>query len=251
MKIIAIANQKGGVGKTNVCFNAAGALVEAGQKVLIVDIDPQVTMTSIFLKNARKLKPSVFHLLDEDPLVNVGEVMKQTHLHNIYLLPGSAALRRLDAALAEVADADYFLRDALKEVDNAFHTILIDCPPNLGRATRMAMVAADSVIAPLQCTEESFQASGVLLDEIESVKKQFNPNLTFLGFVINLFMPRRAIQQEYYQVIKDQLKGKLFNTEFRNNTEYSETISLRTPITQYKPVSEQADLYRQFIKELL
>lgn len=251
IQILAIANQKGGVGKTNVCFNIAGALAEMGQKVLIVDMDPQVTMSSIFLDNARKTKPSVYHLLDEDPIVDVSQVMKTTHLENIFILPGSAGLRRLDANLADVTDADFFLRDALKEVNDAVHVVLIDCPPNLNRATRMAMVAASGVIAPMQCTEESFQASGVLLDEIESIKKQFNPNLEFLGFVINQYKPRRRIEQDYYDVINEQLKGRVFKTEFRDNTEFAETIAAGKPITSYRSSSEQADLYRKFIKEFI
>lgn len=249
MKTIAVANQKGGVGKTNICFNAAGVLAELGQKVLIIDMDAQVTMSGIFLDKARRTKPSVYHLLDEDPVVEVNQVIRSTHLENIDLLPGSVTLRRLDSNLSGVTEANYFLRDVLQETSNNYNVILIDCPPSLNQATRMALVAADAIIAPLQCTEESFQASGILLGEIEHVKQHLNPKLKFLGFVINLYMPRRSMQQDYYQVIKEQLKDKLFKTEFRNHTEYAETIPKKSPITFYKPKSDQANLYRQFVKE--
>jgi len=251
MSIVAVANQKGGVGKTSVCLHTAGVLAERGKKVLVVDMDQQGNLSSVFVSNIHKLDHTVADLLVEDPAVEVHQVIQPTHVANIDVLPANLALSDLDARLAGDDDAQFYLLEALKDVHHAYDFILIDCPPNLGRATRMALVAADAVLIPIECQDWAFIGSSLIMTMIERVKKRANPKLTLLGFVINKYSPRRTLEQDYNRALREQYGEKIFKTELRNNVEYAEASAERLPITHYLPKSEQAETYRQLVQELL
>ncbi len=250
MKIIAIANQKGGVGKTSTCLHIAGVLAERGQRLLAVDMDQQGNLSSVFIDNIHRLSHTIADLLTEDPEAEVLEVIRPTHVRNIDVLPANLALSNLDARLAGDDDAQYYLLEALQEVQDNYEHILIDCPPNLGRATRMALVAAEGILIPIECQDWAFMGSNQIMALIERVRKRVNPRLRLLGFVINKYAPRRNLEQDYNQALRKQYGDYIFRTEFRNNVQYTEASTERLPITHYLPKSEQAETYRQFVTEL-
>lgn len=251
MKIIAIANQKGGVGKTSTCLHIAGVFAERGQRLLLVDMDQQGNLSAVFIDNIHRLNHTIADLLTDDPEVEVSQVIRPTHVKNIEVLPGNLALSNLDARLAGDDDAQYYLLEVLREIQDNYDYILIDCPPNLGRATRMALVAAHGILIPIECQDWAFMGSNQIVALIERVRKRVNPKLMLLGFVINKYAPRRSLEQDYNQALRKQYGDHIFKTEFRNNVQYTEASTERLPITHYLPKSEQAEAYRQFVTELL
>ena len=251
MKSIAIANQKGGVGKTSLCLHTAGALAEAGQSVLLVDMDQQGDLSSVFIDHIYTLPRTVVDLLTENPEVTPAEVIQPTQIDKINILPANLYLGDLDERLAGNFDAEFYLYEALQEVRDTYDFVLIDCPPHLGRATRMAMIAASVVLIPLECQEWATVGTKRMLAYIDRVKKRANPQLELMGFVINKLKTRRTLEEEFRQVLRAEYGSKVFQTEFRDNVQFAEAAAARMPITHYQPNSEQADLYRSFIKEVL
>lgn len=251
LRRIAIVNQKGGVGKTSVCLHTAGALAELGKAVLVVDMDQQGNLSSVFVDNIYRLAHTVVDLLVDDPVVKTREVIKATQIKNIDVLPSNTALSDLDARLAGDDDAQFYLLEALQETQEHYDYILIDCPPNLGRATRMAIVAADAVLIPIECQDWAFIGSNQMMALIERVKRRANPKLKLLGFVINKYTSRRTLEQEYNRALREQYGDRIFQTEFRNNVQYAEASTERLPITHYQPRSKQAEAYRRFAQELI
>ena len=246
---IAIANQKGGVGKTTISMGLAGVLSEFGKKILLIDMDQQGNLSSAFLDNIHSLERTVFDLLVDE--AEIAQVLYKTKIDNIDILPANLALSDLDIRLAGDDDAQYYLLEALEEIDNKYDYIIIDCPPNLGRATRMALVAANGILVPIECQEWAVKGSSQLDAYVEKVKKRANPHLEILGFVINKYDPRRTLESTYNQALKNKYGHRIFQTEFHNNVQYTEAATARLPINYYLPSSKQAELFRTFIIELM
>lgn len=249
-KVIAVVNQKGGVGKTSICLHTAGVLAEIGMRVLLVDMDEQANLSSVFVDDSNNLEFTINDLLDDEPGVSTGQVIIKTKFENIDILPANITLSNLSERLAGVDDAQFFLLEALQEIQDNYDIMLIDCPPSLSRATRMAMVAADGVLIPIECQEWAFAGSNKVLRLVEQVQKRVNQDIQILGFVINKYNPRRTLEQDYNKALRQQYGDEIFATEFRNNVEYTEAATLKMPISIYKPNSEQAEAFRMFIKEL-
>jgi len=160
-KVIAVANQKGGVGKTNITFNLSGALAEKIKRILLIDLDQQGNLSSSFLENIYNLKFTVADLfLDND--IDVAKVIQKTSFQNIDIIPSNIDLSKIDLQLAGEPDAQYFLADKLKDIKEGYNYIIIDCPPSLGLATRIGLVAADEVIIPLECQEWAVKGTAYL-----------------------------------------------------------------------------------------
>lgn len=247
---LAIANQKGGVGKTTISIGMAGVLSELGKKVLLVDMDQQGNLSSSFLDNIHNLPLTVADLLVNDD-VDIKQVIKKTTLPNIDILPANLSLSDLDIQLAGDDDAQYYLDEALQDIDSYYDFIIIDCPPSLGRATRIALVAAHGILLPIECQEWAVKGSTQLEAYVDKVKKRANPDLKILGFVINKFDPRRTIESTYNQVLRDKYPDKIFKIEFHNNVQYTEAATAKKPINYYMPSSKQAAAFREFINEFL
>ena len=247
---IAIANQKGGVGKTTISIGMAGVFSEMGYKVLLVDMDQQGNLSSSFLDNIHSLKHTVAELLVDDD-VEIQQVIKKTQIDGIDILPANLALSDLDVKLAGDDDAQYYLLEALQEVESHYDYIIIDCPPSLGRATRMALVAANGLLVPIECQEWAVKGSSQLESYVEKVKQRANPSLEILGFVINKYDSRRSIETTYNQVLREKYPDKIFKTEIHNNVQYTEAATAKKPINYYLPGSKQAVAFREFIKEIL
>ncbi len=247
---LAITNQKGGVGKTTISIGMAGVLSEMGHRVLLVDMDQQGNLSSSFLDNIHALEHTVAELLIEDD-IDIRKVIRQTRIPNIDILPANLSLSDLDVKLAGDDDAQYYLLEALEEVDSHYDYIIIDCPPSLGRATRLALIAANGLLVPIECQEWAVKGSSQLESYVEKVKQRANPNLEILGFVINKLDPRRSIEATYNKVLREKYPDKIFKTEFHNNVQYTEAATAKKPINYYLPSSKQAEAFREFIKEIL
>ena len=248
-KIIAIANQKGGVGKSTVSLHVGGILAEKGKKTLLIDMDQQGNLSSVFVQNIFSLKFTIADLLLNSG-ISVTDVIQPTQIPNLFILPANLSLSDLDAQLAGDDDAQYLLTDIIETLSfEEFDFILIDCPPNLGRATRMALVAAQVVIIPIEAQEWAVKGSKQIIAYIEKVKKRANPDLDLSGFVINK-MKNRNIERNYRDFLREAYPHKVFKTELRDNVQYVEATTERKPINFYLPRSEQAETFRNLVREI-
>jgi chromosome partitioning protein len=246
---VAIANQKGGVGKTTISMGLAGVLAEMGKKVLLVDMDQQGNLSSSFLNEIHKLDRTVFDMLTDR--AEIRDVLYRTPIEQINIIPANLALSDLDVKLAGDFDAQYNLLEQLQEIDGSFDYIIIDCPPNLGIATRMALVAAHGLLMPIECQEWAVKGAGQLRAYVEKVKRRANADLDIIGFVINKYTPRRTVENQYNSLLRQQYGNSIFKTEFHNNVQYTEAATAQLPINFYLPSSEQADTFRTFTNEFL
>jgi len=248
--IIAIANQKGGVGKTNITFNLSGALAEKNKRILLIDLDQQGNLSSVFLDNIYNLKTTVADiLLDNDTAIS--GVVQKTSFQNIDIIPSNIDLSKIDLQLAGEPDAQYFLADKLKEIKDNYDYIIIDCPPSLGLATRIGLVAADQIIIPMECQEWAVKGTIYLRGAITKIRKRANPKLKIMGYLINKFVGRRKLEEVYRDTIFESFKDKVFKVSLKNSVKYAETATLKKPITTYLPSSEQAEEYRKLAKEII
>ena len=248
--VIAITNQKGGVGKTNITFNLSGALAEKNKRILLIDLDQQGNLSSAFLDNIYNLKTTVTDILLDDNIA-ISEIIQKTSFQNIDILPSNIDLSKIDLQLAGELDAQYFLADKLKEIKDNYDYIIIDCPPSLGLATRIGLVAADQVIIPLECQEWAVKGTAYLRGAITKIKKRANPKLKVMGYLINKFAGRRKLEEVYRDTILESFKDKVFKVHLKNSVKYAETATFKKPITTYLPSSEQAEEYRKLAKEIL
>lgn len=246
---IAFTNQKGGVGKTSVTLHVGGTLSEMGYKTLLVDLDQQGNLSSVFLDNVDSMDKTIVDLFMNGASIN--EVRRTTNIENLDILPANLSLVDLDLMTAGDDDAQYMLIDGLSPIRNEYDFILIDCPPNLGRATRMAYIAANYLIIPIECKEWAVRGSNKIMSMMEKVKKRANPDIQLMGFIINLFDSKRVIEQQYNRILRQTYGSKVFKTEFRNNVQYTESVTARTSINYYSPSSEQAEAFRELAKEII
>lgn len=243
----AVVNNKGGVGKTHTVFHLAGAYAEKGKRVLVIDLDPQGNLTGLFLPTPKG--PTLYQVLvDDRPLA---DAVHPTEFDGITVVPAHRHLQRIDALLADEPDAQIRLADALEEYaehPDAPDLVLLDCPPNLGLATRSALAAADEVLIPVEADKFSVDGLDSLLQVIQSMRR-FNPRLEIAGILVSLFNSRRAIETMY----EENLRGKslpLLDVKIKDSSKYREAITARKPITHYKPTGEHAEAFRTLITEL-
>jgi chromosome partitioning protein len=249
-KVIAIANQKGGVGKTNVAFNLSGALAEKKGRILLIDLDQQGNLSSAFLDSIYNLEITVADVLLDDAIPILRAIQK-TSFQNIDIVPSNIDLSKIDLQLAGEPDAQYFLADKLKEIGDSYHYIIIDCPPSLALVTRIGLVAADEVIIPLECQEWAVKGTAHLRAAIGKIRKRANPKLKILGYLINRFDGRRKLEEVYRAAILESFKDEVFKVTLKNSIRYAEAATIKKPITTYLPVSVQAETYRRLDKEIL
>ena len=248
MKTIVIANQKGGVGKTMLSAALAGALSEQGKKILVIDMDAQGSLSSMLAVQPEAIEQGIYNVLVDE--LAMDQVVLRSKVEYVYLAPSTRPMKGLELKLAaDPLDAVYLLRDAIDEIKDNFDTILIDTPPKLDTATRMALVAADGVMIPIECQQFAFDATSEMLNEIETVKKRVNKNLKMLGFVINKFTASRKVEQMYNKALRQEYKNLVFTTEFRNAVQYTESCTLGLPITHTHPKSIQAQAARDLVSE--
>jgi chromosome partitioning protein len=250
MKRIGICNNKGGVGKTTICFCLAGALAEIGQKVLIVDMDQQGSLSSSFIRNIHDLPVAITDVLLDDQ-GSLKEAIKETNFENIDIVPANLSLGKLETELISERDSHYYLADKLEDVDSEYDVILMDSPPNLGLATWSVLTASEGVIIPLEAQDYSIKGTGYVHGVIQKVRKRANPNLIILGYIINRYDGRRRIEQDFRSMIENHLGKRVLRPVLKDSVRYVEAVTRGRPITDLAPKSEQAEAFRQIGREVV
>ncbi|WP_438316942.1 ParA family protein [Candidatus Caldatribacterium sp. SIUC1] len=246
---VAVANQKGGVGKTTTCVNLGACLAERGEQVLIVDIDPQGNATSGLGIERRTLTQCVYDLLING--VEAGELLKETEVQGLWLLPATIRLAGGEVELATLPNRETRLREGLKHLVPSFDWVLVDCPPSLGLLTINALTFAHAVLVPIQCEYYALEGLGQLMTTITMVRSALNPRLELLGVLLTMFDPRTNLSQEVVREVQRVFQEKVFRTIIPRSVRLSEAPSYGKPITLYEGTSRGAQAYRELAEEVL
>lgn len=251
-KIIAVANQKGGVGKTTTTINLAAALSEAGQKVLVVDLDPQGNASTGLGIDMEARKFTTYELLLED--VDLDDVILQTKTENLSIIPATVDLSSADLALLSNEKRSFLLHDALRQTQMdsfGFNYVLIDCPPSLNLLTVNAMIAAHSILVPLQSEFFALEGLSQLMLTIREVRQSGNRDLRIEGVLLTMYDRRNNLSQQVEQDARDNLGDLVFKTMVPRNVRVSEAPSFAMPVLAYDTLSKGAEAYRELATELL
>ncbi|QSZ27361.1 ParA family protein [Aceticella autotrophica] len=249
-KIIAIANQKGGVGKTTTTINLGYSLSLNGKKILCIDIDPQSNMTSGFGINNETLKYTIYNVLIEGVEMEKA-IEKPKDMENIYIVPSSIQLAGAEIELVPMPSREFRLKKALDKIKGDYDYILIDCPPSLGLLTLNALTASNSVLVPIQCEYYALEGLTQLVNTINLVKKNINHNLDLEGVVLTMFNARTNLSIQVVDEVKKYFKGKVYRTIIPRNIRLGEAPSFGKPITIYDPRSKGAEAYDDLAKEVI
>ncbi len=245
--IIAIANQKGGVGKTTTTINLGAYLAKAGKRTLIVDLDPQGNTSSGLGIDKNDLKQSLYHILVDDG--DVKKTIMKTQFHGLAVLPAAPILAAAEVELVNVSGREFKLSQALNELD--YDYVLIDCPPSLGLLTLNGLVAAHSLLIPVQAEYYALEGLGQLLQTVQSVRKKLNPGLTLLGVLLTMHNGRTTLSTQVYEEVKKHFPDTLFDTIIPRNVRLAEAPSFGQPISHYDKWSKGARGYKDLAKEVL
>ena len=245
-KIIALANQKGGVGKTTTAVNLAAALTERGLRVLVCDFDPQANATSGFGIDKRRVKHTSYHMLIEEAAAF--QTVVQTKFADV--IPSSADLAGAGVELIGMERREQQLRKGLETLREQYDVIFIDCPPSLEMLTLNGLVAADGILIPVQCEYYALEGLSDLMATLRSVKRKLNPTLDIFGVILTMFDGRTNFSTQVAQEVRRHFPGKVFTTSIPRNVRLAEAPSHVLPITAYDRTSRGAVAYRELAEEV-
>ena len=248
-RVIAVANQKGGVGKTTTTINLGAAIAEHGKRVLIVDLDPQANATTGLGVNSRDLQESVYQVLCEE--VAARDVIRPVDVPDLDLLPSSLALAGAEIELVSAFSREHRLSRALAPIVEAYDLILVDCPPALGLLTINALVFARELLVPIQCEYYALEGLGQLTGNVDLVRSNLNPELTISRIVLVMFDGRTKLSEQVAGEVRAHFGDRVCNQVIPRSVRLSEAPSYGQPITLFDPTSRGAVAYRELAKEVL
>ena len=247
-KVISVANQKGGVGKTTTTINLSTFLAKKGKKVLLVDADPQGNATS-GLGAEKDVEYSTYDVLVGE--TSMRDVIEKTIIKNLLICPSNISLAGAEVELVPMMSREQRLKEKIEEIKDVFDYILIDCPPSLGLITLNAFTASDSVLIPVQCEYYALEGLGQLINTVNLVKKHLNKQLQIEGALLTMYDIRTNLSNQVVKEVKKYFENRVYKTVIPRNVRLSEAPSYGMPITEYDPRSKGAKSYEKFTKEFL
>ncbi|MEK4762564.1 AAA family ATPase [Viridibacillus sp. FSL E2-0187] len=248
-KTIAIANQKGGVGKTTTSVNLSACLAHLGKKVLMIDTDPQGNATSGVGVNKGEVHKCIYDvLIDDEP---IKDVIRETKVNNLYIVPATIALAGAEIELVSTISREVRLKHAIEDIKNDYDYIVIDCPPSLGLLTINSLTASDSILIPVQCEYYALEGLSQLLSTVRLVQKHLNHQLTIEGVLLTMLDARTNLGLQVIEEVKKYFQDKVFKTVIPRNVRLSEAPSHGEPIIVYDAKSRGAEGYLELAREVI
>lgn len=248
-KIIAIANQKGGVGKTTTSINLSACLAEKGKKVLVIDTDPQGNTSSGFGIDKNNIENSIYELILGE--CSIGDCIVKDVIENVSVIPANVNLAAAEIELIGVEKKEYILKNEVDYIKDDYDFIMIDCPPSLNMLTINAMTTADSVLVPIQCEYYALEGLSQLIHTINLVKERLNPALNMEGVVFTMYDSRTNLSNQVVENVKENLNQRIYNTVIPRNIRLAEAPSFGMPINKYDPKSSGTEAYLKLADEII